>query len=103
MEVYQGRVTCKIVVSGINTKVGVSNGGTRHVQRVNDLLKVGGRMVRGDVVSENDEELDGKKSKTQCIFNQKGIKSHDKQSDHMTINKRSETDLRTIIKQLIGN
>ena len=75
--IHQGRITCKVVVGGVNTKVGIGDGGTRHVQRVNDLLKIGGRTIRGDLISENDEGLDeGKKSETHCIFNQRNQQSH---------------------------
>ena len=79
MEIHQRRVAGKIVVGGINTKVGIGDGGTRHVQRVNNLLKVGGRTIRGDLIGENGDELDeGEKSKTHCLFNQKETnESHD--------------------------
>ena len=72
MEIHQRQVARKIVIGGINTKVGIGDGRTRHVQRVNDLLKVGGRTIRGDLIGENGDELnEGKKSKTHCIFNQR--------------------------------
>ena len=88
MKVHQGRVTRKVIISGVNAKVGIGNGGVRHVQRVNDLLKIRGRTIRGDVVGENSEDLDGeKKSKTHCIFNQEINKSHDRQLNYMIINK----------------
>ena len=71
MEIHQGGITSKVVIGGVNTKVRISNGGARHVERINDLLKIRGRMVRGDVIGVNDEELDeGKKSKMHYIFNQ---------------------------------
>ena len=72
VEIHQGRITCKVVIRGINTKVGFGNGRAGHVQRVNNLLKIRGGTIRGDVVGENDERLDeGKKSKMYCIFNQR--------------------------------
>ena len=100
VEIHQRGVTRKIIIHGVNAKVGVGNGGARHIQRVNDLLKVRGGTIRGDVISENDERLDGgKKSKTHCIFNQKEpmnhmttIMSHDYQQ---TIVNRSKNDHRT--------
>ena len=67
MEIHQRRVTCKVIIGGVNAKVGISNSGTRHVERVNDSLEVGGGMVRGDVVSENDEELDEGKEKQNAL------------------------------------
>ena len=71
VEVYQRTVGSKIVVGGIYTKMGVSDGGMRHVYAVNNFLKERGRtVVRVNVV--NGGELDGgKKSKTHCIFNQR--------------------------------
>ena len=72
MEIHQRGITRKIVIGGVNTKVEVGDGRARHVQRVNDLLKIRGRLVERDIVSENDGKLDGgKKSKTHCIFNQR--------------------------------
>ena len=70
MKIHQRRITRKVVIGGVHTKVRVGNGGTRHVKRVDDLLKIGGRTIRGDVIGKNNEELDeGKKSKTHWIFN----------------------------------
>ena len=70
MEIHQRRIVCKVVISGVNAKVGIGNGGMRHVQRVDNLLEIRGRAIGGDVVSEYDEELNGEgKSKTHCIFN----------------------------------
>ena len=72
VEIYQGRVVCKVIIGGIDTKMRIGNGGTRHVQRIDNLLKVRGGTVGGDLISENGEEIDeGKKSKTHCIFNQR--------------------------------
>ena len=52
MKVYQRTVAGKVVIGGINTKMGVGNGGTRHDNRVKNILKVRGRAVVGiDVVN----------------------------------------------------
>ena len=71
VKVYQRTVGSKIVVSGINAKMRISNSRTRHVDAVNDLLKEGGGVVVGvDVV--NDGRIGwGKKSEMHCIFNQR--------------------------------
>ena len=72
VEIHQGRIARKVKIGGVNAKVRVGNSGARHVQRVNDLLKVRGGAIRGDLIGENGEEIDeGKKSKTHCIFNQR--------------------------------
>ena len=72
VEIYQRRIACKVVIGGVNAKVRVGNGGARHVQRIDNLLKIRGGTIREDVVRENDEKLDGgKKSKTHHIFNQR--------------------------------
>ena len=64
MKVYQGRVACKVVVGSVNPEVRVGNGGTRHVQRVNNLLKVRGGTIGRDLIGKNGERIDeGKKSK----------------------------------------
>ena len=85
--------------------MGFGNSGARHVDRVNDLLEIRRRTIGRDVVSEYDERLDGRKRKAKRnIYLTKGInESPDKQSNHMTINKQSETDLRTITERSIGN
>ena len=59
MEIHQGRIARKVIIGGIDTKMGIGNGGVRHVQRIDNLLKVRGGAIGGDVVSENDEGLDG--------------------------------------------
>ena len=70
MKIHQGRIARKVIVRGVNTEMRISNGRTRHVQRINNFLKVGGGEVGGDLISKNNERLDGgKKSKTHCIFN----------------------------------
>ena len=83
VRLYQGFVVCKIVISCIKTKVGVGNGGTRHVDAVNNLLEEGGRVVVGvDVV--NGEKWDGGRKAKCTAYLTKGInKSHDKLSNHM--------------------
>ena len=78
MEIHQGGIACKVIIGGINAKVGVGNGGARHIQRVNNLLKIGGRTIGGDVVSEYDEELDGeRKAKCTAYLTQRINESHD--------------------------
>ena len=73
MEVHQRRITRKVIIRGINTKVRVGNSGARHVKRIDNLLEIGRRAIRRDVVSEYGEGVnEGKKSKTHCIFNQRG-------------------------------
>ena len=82
----------------------ISDGGVRHVQRVNNLLKVRGGAIRRNLISENGEEFDGEgKAKRTRYLTKRIDKSHDERSDHMIINKRSKTDLRTIMEQLIRN
>ena len=52
MRSYKGIVIGEIIVGGIETKVGISNGGARHVNRIDNLLKEGGgAAVRFDVVN----------------------------------------------------
>ena len=64
MEIHQRGVTCKIVIGGVDTEMGISDGRVRHVQRVNDLLKIRGGAIRGDLIGENGEEFDeGRKAK----------------------------------------
>ena len=117
VEIHQRRIACEIVVGSMNTKVRIGDGGMRHVKRVNDLLKVGRRAIRRDVISENGGKLDGKRKAKRTAYLTKGINvSHDKRSNHMIRNKtignlsknnhgtkRSETDLRMIMEQTIGN
>ena len=75
--------------------MGISDGGTRHVQRVNNLLKVRGGAIRRDLISKNGEEFDGeRKAKRTGYLTKRISKSHDK---------RLETDLRTIKERRIGN
>ena len=76
MEIRQGGVARKIIVGGVNTKVGISDGRARHIDAVNNLLEEGrGVVVRLNVV--NGEEWDGgKKSEMHCIFKPKESTSH---------------------------
>ena len=77
VEVHQGRVAREIIIGGINTKMGIGDGGARHIQRIDNLLKIRRRAIRGDLICENGEGIDeGKKSKTHCIFNQEGPTDH---------------------------
>ena len=102
MKIHQGGIARRVVIRGVNAKVGLGNGRTRHVQRVNNLLKIGGRTIRGDVVGEYNGNLDGgRKAKRTAYLTKKIRLSHDARSNHMIVNQRSETDLR--IEQTIGN
>ena len=111
MEVYQRTIGGKVIVGGVNTKMGIGNGGTGHVDAVNNLLKEGrGAVVRLNVV--NGERLDGGRKAKNTAYLTKGInRSHDERSNHMIIEgtienrskndrkpikERSETDQRTI-------
>ena len=78
VEIHQGRVARKVIVCGVNTKVGFSNGRTRHVQRVNNLLKIRGRTIGGDVVGKNSEGFDeGRKAKRTAYLTKRINESHD--------------------------
>ena len=59
VKIHQRRVARKVVIRGINTKMRIGNSGARHVQRINNLLKVGGRTIRRYLIGENGEEFDG--------------------------------------------
>ena len=77
MKVHQRRVAGKVIICGVNTKVRIGDGGTRHIQRVDNLLEIRGRTIRGDLICENGGRVDeGKKSKTYRIFNQKNQRNH---------------------------
>ena len=80
MEIHQRGIARKVVVRGVNTKMGIGNSGARHVNAVNDFLKEGGRpLIRVDVV--NGGRLDGGRKAKLTEYLTKGItKSHDKQS-----------------------
>ena len=76
MKVYQRGVVREIIIRGVDTKVGIGNGGTRHMDRVDDLLKVGRRTVRLDVV--NGEDVDeGRKAKRTAYLTKRINQSHD--------------------------
>ena len=101
---YKGRIVGKVIISSIKTEVGISNGGMRHVNRVNDLLKkTRGEVVVGiDVV--NGGGWNGERKAKHTAYLTKGInKSHDQRSSHMSINKQSETDQTTTTERTIGN
>ena len=52
MRPYEGIVIGKVIIGGIKTEMGISNGGLRHVDRVNNCLKEeGGAVVGVDVVN----------------------------------------------------
>ena len=103
MKVHQRTVAGEVVIGGVNTKVGISNGGTRHDNAVDNLLKERRGVVVGVNVV-NGEGLDGERKVKRTAYLTKEInRSHDKQSNHMTINKRSETDQGAIIEKGIGN
>ena len=65
---YKGGVVGEIIIGRIKTEVGISDGGTRHVNGINNLLKKtrGEVVVRVDVV--NDERWDGKKRKQNTLL-----------------------------------
>ena len=78
MRAYQRVVVGKIVVGHIKTKVGVGNGGVRHVYRVNNLLERtrGEVLVRMNVVN-GGNEMGERKAKCTAYLT-KGINtSHD--------------------------
>ena len=51
MEIHQQAVAGEVIVSGVNAKMRISNGGTRHVDNINNLLKIRGRTIGVDVVN----------------------------------------------------
>ena len=57
MRPYKGIVIGEIVIGCIKTKVRISDGGARHVDRINDLLeKMRGEVFIGmDVVNDGNE------------------------------------------------
>ena len=72
MKIHQRRVARKIVICGVNTEVGISDGRTRHIQRVNNFLKVRGGAIGGDLIGKNGGKFDEeKKSKMHYLFNQR--------------------------------
>ena len=93
MRSYEGRVVGKVIIGGIQAKVGVGNGGARHVNSVNDLLKKTRRgvVVRLKVVN-GEEWNEGRKAKRTAYLTKEINRSHDKRLNHMIINKQSETD-----------
>ena len=88
MEVHQRRVVCEIIIGGVNTKMGIGDGGAGHIQRVNNLLKIRGRTVGRDLISKNGEGLDEGRKAKRTAYLTKGInKSHDQRPSHVNINK----------------
>ena len=79
MEVYQQRIACKVIVDGVGTEVGIGNGGTRHVNKIDDLLKVWGRKIGGDVVN-GESWMGGRKAKHTAYLTKKS-------THHMTNNR----------------
>ena len=68
MKVHQGRVACKVVIGGVNTKVRIGDGGTRHDNAVKNLLEIRGRTLVGMDV-ENGEVIGwGRKAKRTAIL-----------------------------------
>ena len=81
VKIHQRRVAHKVVIRGINTKMRIGNGRARHVQRVNNLLKVRGRAIRRNLISENGEEFDGEGKAKRTGYLTKAInKSHDRRT-----------------------
>ena len=72
MKVHQRRVACKIVIGGVNAKVGFSNRGARHIQRVDNLLKIRGGTIRGNLIGENGGEIVGKGKAKRTAYLTKG-------------------------------
>ena len=78
MKVYQGRIASKVEVRSVNTEVGISNGGARHVKRIDNLLEIRGRAIGGNLIGENGEECDGERREKRTAYLTKGTnKSHD--------------------------
>ena len=78
MGAYQRIIVGKIIISGVKTKVRIGDGGTRHVDAVDNLLEEGGGViVRSKVV--NGESGMGEKEKQKCTaYLTKGTnQSHD--------------------------
>ena len=104
MRPYEGGVVGEVIIGRIETKVGIGNGRSRHVNGVNDLLKkTRGEVVVGLNVVNGENGMGGRKAKCTAYLTKRINRSHDKQSNHLTINKRSETNQRTIIECMIGN
>ena len=76
MRPYKGVVVGEIVVGGIQPKVRIGDGRARHVDRVNNLLEERrGASVRFNVEN-GGSGMREKKSRTYCLFNQRGSTNH---------------------------
>ena len=53
MKVYQRRVVGEVVIHSVDSKMGISDGRARHVQRINNLLKIRRRAIGRDLIGEN--------------------------------------------------
>ena len=103
MKIHQRTIGSKIVIGGVNTKVRVGDGGARHVDTIDNLLKERRRVVVGlNVV--NGERLDeGRKAKRTAYLTKEDNRSPDKRLNHMTTNQQLETNQIMIIERTIGN
>ena len=64
MKIHQRRIVREIVIRGINGEMGIGNGRTRHVKRIDDFLKIRGRAIGGDLIGEYGVRWDeGRKAK----------------------------------------
>ena len=81
----------------------IGDGGMRHVNQVNDLLKERGGAVVGLNVENGGNGMGQRKVKRTAYLTNEINKSQDKQSNHMIINKQLETDQRAIMERTIGN
>ena len=77
VEIHQGGIACEVVISSIDTKVGISDGRARHVNKVNNLLEVGRRMIGSDVVNGEKNWMGEKKQKHTAYLTKRINKSHD--------------------------
>ena len=59
MKIHQRGIAGKVIIRSVNTEVRIRNGRTRHVQRINNLLKIRGGTIRRDLIGENGEKFDG--------------------------------------------
>ena len=86
---YEGGVVGKIVIGRIKTEMGISDGRTRHVDGVNNLLKKtrGEVLIRVDVVNDEGMEWGKRKVKRTAYLTKRINKSPDKQLNHMITNK----------------
>ena len=76
VKIHQGRVACKVVIRGVNAKVRIGNGRAGHIQRVDNLLEVRGRTIRGDLISKNGEGVDGEEKQNALPIKPKRSMNH---------------------------